>query len=80
MVFKNCFVLAIALINFNKLYELSETGEFDGGFQPVKSSVISAIEMAEVAHKSDGKVAGVSTGLSDIDTIIFGLHQSDLVI
>ena len=62
------------------LYELSETGEFDGGFQPFKSSVISAIEMAEAAHRSDGKVAGVSTGLTDIDTIIGGLHQSDLVI
>ena len=36
--------------------------------------------MAEAAHRSDGKVAGVSTGLTDIDTIIGGLHQSDLVI
>ena len=62
------------------LYELSETGEFDGGFQPFKSSVISAIEMAEAAHKNEEGIVGVPTGLKDLDDRLGGLHKSDLVI
>ena len=62
------------------LYDLATTGEFEGGFQTFKSSIITAIEMAEAAHKRDGKIAGVATGLRDIDTIMGGLHPSDLLI
>ena len=62
------------------LYDLATTGEFEGGFQAFKSSIITAIEMAEAAHKRDGKIAGVATGLRDIDTMMGGLHPSDLVI
>ena len=36
--------------------------------------------MAEAAHKRDGKIAGVATGLRDIDTVMGGLHPSDLLI
>jgi len=62
------------------LYDLATTGEFEGGFKEFKSSIVSAIEMAEAAHKRDGKFAGIATGLRDIDTILGGLHPSDLVI
>ncbi|MBN06721.1 MAG: replicative DNA helicase [Rhodospirillaceae bacterium] len=62
------------------LYDLATTGEFEGGFQTFKSSIITAIEMAEAAHRRDGKIAGVATGLRDIDTIMGGLHPSDLLI
>lgn len=62
------------------LYDLATTGEFEGGFQTFKSSIITAIEMAEAAHKRDGRIAGVATGLRDIDTVLGGLHPSDLVI
>ena len=62
------------------LYDLATTGEFSSGFQTFKSSVVSAIEMAEVAHKHDGKFSGVATGLKDVDTMIGGLHPSDLII
>ena len=62
------------------LYDLATTGEIEGGFQDFKSTVISAIEMAEIAHKRDGQLSGVSTGLRDLDQIMGGLHPSDLVI
>ena len=62
------------------LYDLATTGEIEGGFQHFKSTVISAIEMAEIAHKRDGQLSGVSTGLRDLDQIMGGLHPSDLVI
>ena len=62
------------------LYDLATTGEIEGGFQDFKSSVVSAIEMAEIAHKRDGHLSGVSTGLRDLDVIMGGLHPSDLII
>jgi replicative DNA helicase len=62
------------------LYDLATTGEIEGGFKNFKSSVISALEMAEVAHKRDGHLGGVSTGLRDLDQIMGGLHSSDLII
>ncbi|MDP6927150.1 MAG: DnaB-like helicase C-terminal domain-containing protein, partial [Rhodospirillales bacterium] len=63
-----------------QLYDLATTGEIEGGFQEFKTSIITAIEMAEAAHKKDGKLSGVSTGLRDIDGLLGGLHPSDLVI
>ena len=62
------------------LYDLATTGNLEGGFQDFKSTVISAIEVAEIAHKRDGKLSGVSTGLRDLDQIMGGLHPSDLII
>jgi len=62
------------------LYDLATRGEYEGGFQPFKSSVIDAIEMAEKAHKREGALAGIGTGLTDIDKLLGGLHPSDLII
>ena len=63
-----------------QLYDLATTGEFDGGFQDFKSSVVNAISMAEAAHRRDGQLSGVGTGFRDIDSLLGGLHPSDLII
>ena len=62
------------------LFNLANTGEYDGGFQSFKDSVQSAIRMAETAHKREGRFTGVATGFVDLDTILGGLHPSDLII
>jgi len=62
------------------LYDLATTGEYEGGFEPFKTSVIEAINMAETAHKREGSLSGVTTGLTDMDKLLGGLHHSDLVI
>ena len=62
------------------LYDLATTGNYEGGFQSFKKSVITALEMAEGAHKRDGALAGVTSGLKDVDTMLGGLHPSDLLI
>jgi replicative DNA helicase len=36
--------------------------------------------MAEGAHRRDGALAGVTSGLVDVDTMLGGLHPSDLLI
>jgi replicative DNA helicase len=62
------------------LYDLATTGQYEGGFQPFKDSIVEAVNMAETAKNRDGGLAGVSTGFRDLDYLLGGLHPSDLVI
>ncbi len=63
-----------------RLFSLAETGGLRGGFTTLKDSVITAIEIAETAFKTEGHVTGVTSGLTDLDTKLGGLHDSDLLI
>ncbi|HMO28761.1 replicative DNA helicase [Enterovirga sp.] len=63
-----------------RLYELAETGRYDGGFQDFSRALTTAIDMAAAAYQRDGKLSGISTGLSDLDRMMGGLQSSDLVI
>ncbi len=63
-----------------RLYELAETGRYDGGFQKFSSALVTAIDMASAAFRRAGRLAGLSTGLSDLDQIMGGLQNSDLII
>lgn len=63
-----------------QLFTLSESGQTQGGFQTLRDSVLTAIEIAEKAYKSDGHVTGITTGLTDMDHKLGGLHNSDLLI
>lgn len=62
------------------LYKLAETGKYGGGFKTFRSAITEAIELANAAVKRDGGLAGVSTGLRDLDRMMGGLHPSDLII
>jgi replicative DNA helicase len=62
------------------LYDLATSGDYEGGFKPFRDSVISAIEIATIAHNREGGLAGVSTGFRDIDGLLGGMHPSDLLI
>ncbi len=62
------------------LYDLATKGESERGFRPFKESIIEAIKMAEAAHKRDGALAGVTSGMTDMDAMLGGLHRSDLLI
>lgn len=63
-----------------KLYSLATTGETESGFEHFQASIVKAIKSAEMAHKRDGRLAGVTSGLRDLDKMLGGLHPSDLVI
>ncbi|MEM6812120.1 MAG: replicative DNA helicase [Pseudomonadota bacterium] len=64
----------------SKLFKLSENGQTQGGFLTLKESVLTAIDIAEKAYQSDGHVTGITTGLTDLDHKLGGLHNSDLLI
>jgi len=63
-----------------RLYELAETGRYDGGFQRFAQALTTAIDMAAHAFQRDGKLSGVATGLDDLDRMMGGLQPSDLII
>ena len=62
------------------LYNLAERGNVDGGLQNFQTSLTDAINIASAAHSRDGSLAGISTGLRDLDEKLGGLHPSDLII
>ena len=62
------------------LYDLATSGFYEGGFLAFKDSILKAIEVAESAHKREGKLAGVGSGFRDLDRLLGGLHPSDLII
>src|SRR6201990_1922826 len=63
-----------------RLYELAESGRYDGGFQKFAQALTIAVDMAAQAFQRDGKLSGIATGLRDLDTKMGGLQPSDLII
>ena len=62
------------------LYKLAEQGQAEGGFQSFLRAVTDAVNVANAAYQRDGGLAGISTGLTDMDKKLGGLHPSDLLI
>ncbi|MFD1509331.1 replicative DNA helicase [Lacimonas salitolerans] len=62
------------------LYRLSEQGQTASGFQSFLRAVTDAVNMANAAYQREGGLAGISTGLIDMDKKLGGLHKSDLLI
>ena len=63
-----------------KLYQIAETGQSEQGFQSFLTAVTDAVQIANAAYQRDGGLAGISTGLIDMDRKLGGLHKSDLLI
>jgi replicative DNA helicase len=62
------------------LYQLGEQGKVDKGFQSFRRAVVDAVRVANAAYEREGGLAGLSTGLDDLDRRLGGLHPSDLLI
>ena len=62
------------------LYKLAEQGRSESGFQSFLSAITDAVNVANAAYQREGGLAGVSTGLMDMDRKLGGLHKSDLLI
>ncbi|MEW9615845.1 replicative DNA helicase [Shinella sp. S4-D37] len=63
-----------------RLFELAETGRYDGGFQSFNDAVALAIDMAGAAFERDGSLSGISTGIHSLDARMGGLQRSDLIV
>jgi len=63
-----------------RLFDLASSGASEGGFKTFEKALTDAVELAAAAHRREGALAGVTTGLTDLDKKLGGLHASDLVI
>ncbi len=63
-----------------RLFELAETGRYDGGFQSFNDAVAQAVDMAGQAFERDGNLSGISTGIVSLDARMGGLQRSDLIV
>ncbi|MEY4981882.1 MAG: hypothetical protein RIR62_148 [Pseudomonadota bacterium] len=63
-----------------KLYKLGEQGVTQRGFTSFLKAATDAVNSANAAYQRGGGLAGISTGLVDLDRKLGGLHPSDLLI
>nr|WP_040788885.1 replicative DNA helicase [Neomegalonema perideroedes] len=63
-----------------QLYALAERGRLEGGFRSFAAALSEAVNVANAAYQREGGLAGISTGLKDLDLKLGGLHTSDLLI
>lgn len=63
-----------------RLFELAEKGQYNGGFETFTDAVKTAIDMANNAYMRDGGLSGIATGLRDLDRRMGGLQPSDLIV
>ncbi|MEJ2117245.1 MAG: replicative DNA helicase [Alphaproteobacteria bacterium] len=64
----------------SRLYGLAEKGKYGSGFLAFSTALTDAVEMASKAHERDGGLSGLSSGLREMDKILGGLQNSDLII
>lgn len=62
------------------LFNLVSTGSTQKSFVSFTSALTQSIEKAEQAFKRDSKIVGVTSGLTELDRWLGGLHNSDLLI
>ena len=62
------------------LYSLAETGNRGGGFVNFSAAATAAINVVNAAQMKGGGLAGISTGLHELDHRLGGLRNSDLLI
>jgi replicative DNA helicase len=63
-----------------RLFEIAETGRFSAGFQGFAEALKAAIDMAGAAYQRAGHLSGLACGLEDLDKMMGGMQNSDLII
>jgi replicative DNA helicase len=63
-----------------QLFDLAERGASGKGFTSFSDALTDSLLMAEAAFKREGKIAGIASGLRDLDEKLGGLHRSDLLV
>ena len=63
-----------------ELFRLAESGQTQRAFVPLVDSLSEALNRAKLAHKQNGALSGIDTGFDDMNYMLGGLHDSDLLI
>jgi replicative DNA helicase len=62
------------------LFNMAERGRYEGGLQPFKTAITQSIDVAAKAYERDGGLSGLATQFIDLDRLMGGMHNSDLII
>lgn len=63
-----------------ELFKLSEHGNGRSDFRSISHSIKETLDKTLIAKTRDSNISGVSTGLVDLDGILSGMQESDLII
>ena len=63
-----------------RLYEIADQGESSGGPTQINIALRETLSTVENAMKNPTGLSGLTTGLTDLDKLLGGLHNSDLII
>lgn len=63
-----------------RLYEIAEKGESNGGPRQLNEALRETLTVVENAMKNPTGLSGTTTGLTDLDKLLGGLHGSDLIV
>ena len=63
-----------------KLFDMASTGASEHEPTTIGDALKGAMEEAQIAYQADGSLSGLTTGLTELDKSISGLHHSDLII
>ena len=63
-----------------RLFSLAERGVGSNAIVDFRTAVTQALHSADAAFKRDSHLVGVPTGFTDLDRLLGGLHNSDLLI
>lgn len=63
-----------------KLFTLASEGTVESGFINIKTSIIESLRRIDIARKRGTDVSGISTGYIDLDKLLGGMQDSDLLI
>ncbi len=63
-----------------KLFKLASEGVSESGFENIKYSVLESLKRIESARKRGSDISGTTTGYIDLDKMLGGLQNSDLLI
>ena len=62
------------------LFSLTNHGNGRSDFRNISVSLTETLEKTTIARKRDSHISGVSTGLTDLDRMLGGMQNSDLII
>lgn len=63
-----------------KLFTLASEGGSDSGFVNIKISILESLKRMDIARKRGTDISGISTGYIDLDKLLGGMQDSDLLI
>ncbi len=64
----------------HRLFSLASQGNSDATFRMIRYALTEAIETADAASRRKGAISGIATKFLDVDDLLGGLHNSDLLI